>query len=202
MKNIFLILILSIFLSGCVETVIVGTVATGVMIASEKSFVDTTGDAFIHSKIHKQFKEQRLEQKLADVDVKVYEGRVILLGKVERKKYSKQAIEVAWKVEGVREVIDETKVYVDRGESGVLKAGRATKDAFITSQVKSRFIAKKSVKSINVEVETVDGIVYLIGVAQDRNEIEESARIASKVRGVKRVVSHVVLKTDSRRGKS
>jgi osmotically-inducible protein OsmY len=200
MKKIILTATLCILLPGCVETVAVGAVATGVMVASDKSISQTTDDILIKSRVNKQIKEAGLDGKLENVEVKVYEGRVVLLGKVDKREYSRDAVKAAWGADGVKEIIDETMVYYIKDDSGIIKkAGKSTKDTIITGRVKTKFMMKKNVKSVNFDVETVDGVVYLLGVAQDQDEVEESAKIASKIRGVKKVVSLVVLKSDPRR---
>ena len=55
------------------------------------------------------------------------------------------------------------------------------------------------VLSINYSVETVNGTVYLIGIAQDEAELVRVIEHARGIEDVKRVVSHVVLKDDRRR---
>ncbi|MEL0012970.1 MAG: hypothetical protein VW881_06050, partial [Alphaproteobacteria bacterium] len=43
------------------------------------------------------------------------------------------------------------------------------------------------------------GTVYLLGVAQDREELDRVFRVTRSIPNVKRVVSHVILKDDPRR---
>ena len=53
--------------------------------------------------------------------------------------------------------------------------------------------------NINYTIETVNRIVYLMGIAQDQAEIDRVTTHARQVRYVRRVVSHVQLKNDPHR---
>ena len=57
--------------------------------------------------------------------------------------------------------------------------------------MRSSLIAARDVKSLNFNIETYDGVVYLMGIARSQSELEEAAERASVVRGVQRVVSYV-----------
>jgi len=65
--------------------------------------------------------------------------------------------------------------------------------------VKAKFKTTKHIRSLNYDVTTVDGTVYLFGIAQDSEEMRLTASVASKIKGVKNVVSHVILRYDQRR---
>ncbi len=56
-----------------------------------------------------------------------------------------------------------------------------------------------AVGSVNYNVETVNGVVYLFGIASSQQELEQVTTLARTIDGVRRVVSHVMLKDDSRR---
>ena len=49
---------------------------------------------------------------------------------------------------------------------------------------------------VNYSVETVNGIVYLIGIAQDEGELTRVTDYARNIGGVVKVVSHVRMKED------
>src|SRR5690606_17590191 len=114
-------------------------------------------------------------------------GRVLLTGKVNTPDTKVTAVRLAWQPNGVREVIDEI-VVTDKDSIGDL-----TNDTWITTQVKSKLLFNKDVRSINYSVETVNAVVYLIGIARSQAELETATAIASTVKGVKRVISHVRL---------
>ena len=52
---------------------------------------------------------------------------------------------------------------------------------------------------INYSVETVNGVIYLMGIAQSKVELERVTDHARELAGVRRIISHVRMKDDPRR---
>jgi osmotically-inducible protein OsmY len=196
MKKTILILSLLV-LTSCVETVVVSSVATGVMLSREEKVSDTISDISkkddIKDYIAKYEEKNHIKKKFDDINVSVVEGRVLLTGTVDSKKYKEKIYKTVWgsKVD-ISEVINEVKISRNKKRNKI-------KDKLITSQIKTKFRAKQDIKSFNYNVFTVDNTVYLFGIAQDSREMRLTANVASRVKGVNNVVSHVILKSDSRR---
>jgi osmotically-inducible protein OsmY len=142
---------------------------------------------------------ERLLQKSVDlfgkVSVAVVEGRVLLTGAVRSDADKDEATKLAWPSDGVREVINEIQV-TSGGDLG--DVGGDTK---ITAKLRFLLIGDRYVSDINYSIETVNGVIYLIGIAQDQNEINRVTDHARTIGGVRRVVSHVLTKDDPRRQK-
>jgi osmotically-inducible protein OsmY len=142
---------------------------------------------------------ERLLQKSVDlfgkVSVAVVEGRVLLTGAVRSDADKDEATKLAWPSEGVREVINE--IQVTSGGNLADIGG----DAWITTRLRALLIGDRQVSDINYSIETVNGVIYLIGIAQDANEINRVTDHARTIAGVRRVVSHVLTKDDPRRQK-
>lgn len=66
-------------------------------------------------------------------------------------------------------------------------AGEAVNDAWITTKVKSELATTKGVKSMDVSVKTVDGVVTLTGVLPTGIAVEKAVAAAKSVKGVKAV---------------
>ena len=62
-------------------------------------------------------------------------------------------------------------------------------DARISSAITSRFIDEQSINLQRVDVYVEEGIVYLSGEVENREEEVEAGRIASQTPGVKRVIN-------------
>lgn len=184
-------LFLVIFLTSCVETVIVGGVATGTVIAREKTINDTVDDLTIEAKIIKDFTVEGLKNPINQVNVAVNKQRVLLTGVVDDANIVKKADEISWKVKGVKEVIDEIQV-VD-SKSFVGGFSNYFRDSSITAQISSRMLLNKHISTINIKVITVNQIVYLIGIAKNQTEIELANKVAAKTLGVKKVINHIIL---------
>ncbi len=118
---------------------------------------------------------------------------MLLKGAVERPGPRVKAVRLTWQADGVREVINEIQV---TDEGGLVNYAR---DTWISTQLKSKILFDADILSINYNVETVNGTVYLIGIAQSDQELGKVTGHARTIPNVRRVVSHVVLKDDPRR---
>jgi osmotically-inducible protein OsmY len=196
-KFIFFAVILVFFATSCVETVVVGSVATGVLITREKSISKTSSDIAIATNLGSKFIVNGLKNPGNSVDITVNEGRVLLTGIVRKPENAKLAQTLAWKVSGVKEVIDEIQFHEDEFYAKDFSSGAV--DYVITGEIESKLLVAKGVSSMNFQVTTVGKVVYLLGVAQDDFEMQKVLAVAAKVRGVKEVVNHIILANDSRR---
>ena len=128
-----------------------------------------------------------------DVSISVVEGRVLLKGSVPTEEDRDRASRVARQAAGAREVINEMQVSAG---GGILDYAR---DRWISLKLDARLLFDLDVMSVNYDIETVNGTVYILGIAQDEEELETVKAHARSVDGVKHVVSHVVMKDDPRR---
>lgn len=189
------LLTLPFALNGCLVAAGAGASAAGYSVAQERSVGTAVDDNGISLGINKKFLEEPDNQLFAHVDTHVTEGRVLLTGKVEKPEYAIRAVELAWQIEGVKEVVNEIAV---TDKTGFVDYSR---DAWITTQVKTRLLFTKFIKSVNYNVETVNQTVYLMGLAQDQAELDRVLQVARTTQYVQNVVSYVRLKTDPRRGR-
>jgi osmotically-inducible protein OsmY len=196
----YLLIVVLLLTTSCVETVVVGGVATGVVLNREKSFKNTKEDILIETKIDQEFIKAGLKNPTNKIGVTVNEQRVLLTGLVDDEKIIAKANEIAWKVKGVKEVIDEIQFNEDKSFFGTV--GGYSEDAAITTQIDAKMLFTKNINSNNFEVTTVNKVVYLMGVAKNQSEIKAVNDIAAKVAGVKKVINHVVLSGDRRRAES
>ncbi len=181
-------------ISGCsaAGTAIGAAAAGGTVIAQERSVGDAIDDATIRVEINHYLYQADADVYL-DTSIDVVEGRVLLTGDVENPEDRVIALEATWRAEGVIEVINELQV---DDTSDLLDSAE---DAWISAQLSTEMLFDKEVSSINYNVETVNGIVYLIGIAQDQAELDRVINRARTISGVRQVVNHVRLKDDPRR---
>jgi len=178
--------------SGCTGALIGAGATAGVTVAQERSVGDAIDDAAIHVDIDRRLLEKQ-ETLFRDVGVEVVEGRVLLTGTVPQPENRIDAVRIAWQVDGVREVIDEIEV---TDKSGLLDYA---KDTWITTQLRTKMLTDTDVSDINYNVETVNGVIFLMGIAQNQAELNRVTNYAREISGVRQVKSHVRLKNDPRR---
>jgi hypothetical protein len=121
------------------------------------------------------------------INVNVYEGRVLLTGRILTKKLQEDAIRLAWHVPGVKAVIDDTTI----GEPRTLLD--YAKDKWISTKLNALLFVESAVSSRNYEIVVVDGVVYLVGVCKDKKELDQIIEICRTTKHVKKVVSYVRL---------
>ena len=180
------LVLLSPLISGC--TTLVGAGATvGVAAYQERGVKGRAKDLKIEALILEQFIKAGLKL-TTTIGVDVYEGRVLLTGASKNTKITDQAAKIAWKVNGVKTVINEIQVGYSSNISNFAQ------DAWITTQVKSHITFDTNIYSINYAIETVNGTVYLIGIAQNKKELDKVKNHASNTKFVRNVISHVRIK--------
>lgn len=194
----FSALFLILFTTSCVETVIVGSAAGGYLATREKGLVDTKNDVLIASDLGSSFIAQGLKNPGNSVDITVNEGRVLLTGIVRDAQKAQLATQLAWKVKGVKEVIDE--IQLRDGDSIHPKdVGVSFSDYFLTLEIETKLLFTRNVSSVNYKITTVGKTVYVLGIAENEGEKDRVLNAIAKVRGVKKVVNHVILANDHRR---
>jgi osmotically-inducible protein OsmY len=169
--------------SGCAAVVVGGVAAgatTGVAVATDPRSSDGV------------FDDQSLKRKVNDainatipgnsVEVTSYNQVVLLTGQVISSDNKSKAEAMALQVPGVKNVYN----YIEVGKSQ--SASQTSKDAYLTSAIKSNMLFSKGVSSNDVKVVTTNSVVYLMGDV-DSYQAKKMTKAASEVDGVKHVVT-------------
>lgn len=69
------------------------------------------------------------------------------------------------------------------------KSDQPITDTWITTKVKAELATTEGVKSTDISVKTIDGVVSLIGVLKSSMAVDKAIAAAESVKGVKRVDS-------------
>jgi osmotically-inducible protein OsmY len=181
------LLIVSLALSGCAPAVIGGGAATASVATSateERGIGGFWDDTKIKTQILWHYNREA-DILTSQVDVVVRQGRVLLTGTVDKPRLKVEAVRLAWKVPGVREVMDE--ISLENQET----MGSYTHDIWITTKVKSALFFDKEIHSANYNIQTINGVVYIMGVAPDAKELKQVLHICRRINGVKEVVNFV-----------
>ncbi len=173
-------------LSGCAGIIVGAGASAGVAALEERSAKTVASDTTIATKI--RFNLINANEKLmTGVGVEVYEARVLMTGIVPTESLRAEAIQLAWKVDKVEDVLNEIQV-------ADVSLVDLAKDSWITTKLTSTLTFDRDVQAINYNIETVCGIVYLIGLAQNQNELDRVIGYAREIGGVQRIINHVRVK--------
>ncbi len=179
--------VIALLLGGCVGVAVGAGATAGVAAYQERGIEAAAIDLNLEAQIVNLWlqKDETLTLKLG---IEAYEGRILLTGVVEDPEMRDEAVRLAWTVIGVKEVINEIQVTSD---SGIVDLAR---DSWITTQLKGKLTLDNKVLAINYAIETVNGIVYLIGIAQSQDELDRVIAHSRTISYVRRVISHVRVK--------
>lgn len=179
----FAALALTAPLAGCAAAAIGTAGAVGVAAVQDRTVGQAVDDATASNEI--KAKLLGIGREYSEVDVEVEGGLVLLSGRVNTPQQRVKAEDVAWSVNRTQDVANEIRIEPPGGFVANVS------DEVITARVRASLLTSSKVKSVNFNIETYDGVVYLMGIARTDAELREAAERASRVGGVQRVVSYV-----------
>lgn len=177
---------LTLLLSGCAPAAIGGIGALGLCNVDERGVDGVASDQALRGELNLE-----LENKLADfrdIELTVYNGRVLFTGVAASPLIKNQAVEIARNFEGVKEVIDGMKV---EGEDGF---SEYTRDGWITTKLKACLYPEDDVIAPNYVIRTFDKVIYIFGTAQTQEEMDRVLFLAYDITGVRKVVNLIEVK--------
>ncbi|MBO4957108.1 MAG: BON domain-containing protein [Rickettsiales bacterium] len=124
-------------------------------------------------------------------NINVIEGRVLLTGSVYNEEIKKYIIGKITENIKVRELMDE--LIVDRDINSSFK------DFAIERSIAMKIFFRTKIKSLNYEVSVVNGSAYVIGIAENEEELKLLTHTISTVKGIKEVVSYVITVDSSKK---
>ena len=187
-------LLLSVgFLNQCTPLGL--AVGAGATVGRAASRDGGIGEAWTDTKINTFINDawfKHSTQMFNKLDLNVQEGRVLIAGSVPNQQMRVDAVRLAWQAPGVRQVINEIQVKNSEGISGYAR------DAWINKQIRWRLVFDRNIQSINFSFDTVGGVVYLMGVGRDQEELSRVIYHARAISYVREVVSYVRLQGQAR----
>jgi len=190
--KVYQILILSIFVHGCVGVGSKGVFGTGVSVAFDPRSVGTQIDDSIMQKSLKAKIVLLNKNYFISVKSKVLDGRIFLTGKIDNPEDKLKLTKIAWETDGVRSVRNDIKIK----ES--FNFQQSAKDLLITSQLRTAMILNKSIKATNYQIDTYKKKIYIYGIAMSSEEKAHVISEASEILDVKDVIASIMLVEDLR----
>tara|TARA_B100000401_G_scaffold438441_1_gene387145 strand:+ start:457 stop:1047 length:591 start_codon:yes stop_codon:yes gene_type:complete len=179
---------LSLNFVGCAQ-VATGTAAKVVTVSQEeRSIGEFVDDTIIKAVIKNSYFDQN-EKLFFSIDVEVSQARVLLTGTVENIDLKIEATRIAWGVKGVKTVINE--IQISNSDNIINFAD----DLVISTKVMGKLMLNESVNSLNYNIETVNKIVYIIGIAKSEKERDLVLDISSEIFGVEQVIDYISIKS-------
>jgi len=95
------------------------------------------------------------------------------------------------------QAVEKTK---EKTKAAASKTGQVLSDAEITTAVKTKLLADKTVSGLKIDVDTSDGVVTLTGPVNSAAERSQALRLARQTKGVKSVTNKLTLETAATTG--
>ena len=166
--------------------------------------VDITFDPrTIGMQIDDTIMQKNLNARLALTDKKyflsiqseVIDGRIFLSGKVDEPEEKIKITKMAWETNGARSVRNNIAIK----EKFSFK--NTAKDVLITSQLRTALILNKTVKAANFNIETINQITYVFGIAYTEDEKKEIIQEAKQIVDLKEIVTSILMVSNLSRQK-
>jgi hyperosmotically inducible periplasmic protein len=169
--------------------------------------IGATKDARSDTAITAELKGKITDSELldnTDISVDTDHNVVTLSGEVATAEQKAHAEDLAKNTTGVLSVNNKLAINPDKSKGLTETAGEKTKEGYdetkgalgnarITSEVKLKFAADDTVKALNIDVDTSNGVVTLNGTVNSKAELQKAIQLAKTVDGVKEVKSNLTI---------
>ena len=181
-----IIITVTILLSSCSPVGLAVGAGASLMTASqtEKGLKVSAKDLQIKTEInHNLF--QKDHELFGAVKVSVDNGKVLITGSVPSPQDRIEISKLSWKVGNVKEVINEVQV------TNKASFTNRAKDLLINKSLQAQLLLDQSINFINFSVDTVNGVVYIFGIARDQAEINRIIKHARNINYVENIVNYM-----------
>ena len=193
--KLFLSLIIFFTSTSCTQLVVGGSASGGLILVQERSAKQAAKDIIIKTKIEEAFFSNNYDDLFSKIKVIVFEGKVLLVGTVMNVSSKSAAAAIVKTIDGVKEIAD----YVIVGKESVIDY---LKDTRITLEFKAKLLTDKDISEVNYLSTTENRALYIIGVSQNKEELEKVLFHAGNVPGVKKIINLVIDKKSPSRKSS
>ena len=188
------LLFLITYLSGCASSLVGGAAVIGLASVQERSIKDAAIDMKLGLQLQEKLFTLSTEKLFAYIDVIIVEQRVLMIGNVESQKLRDLASQAAWEVSPkIKDVLNEITI----GKKSTIIS--EAKDARISLSLSGLLIGDSNISDINFNHSVSKQVIFLIGIAQDDEELNKVINHARMVKGVKKVINHIILKSSKKR---
>ncbi len=190
--RILILLLATLFISGCVGVSSKGIFGTGVSVALDPRSLGTQIDDSIMQKNLSARLVLNDKKYFLSIKSKVLDGRIFLTGKVDDPEEKLQITKLAWETEGVRSVRNDIKI------KEKFNFKQSAKDILITSQLRTALILNKKIKATNYQIDTYKKKIYVYGIALTVDEKELVLEEAKEILDVEDVIASILIVDDLR----
>lgn len=179
-----LIILMCVMIGGCQFA---GTIFTGMrkvttILMDDRSLSDDVTDTKLNIALRDAYID--IDPKLGlDIEVTVFEGAVLLTGAIPDMDIIQKIIEVTWQHPDTQRVYNYIRL------SDVPSIDIVNQDAAISGALRTQIMFAQSVKSSNYKLVMENGVVYIMGLSENTEELQRVVTIVKEMEGVSKVVT-------------
>lgn len=183
MKNILIIIALSLTLQGCIFVAGAAAGAAGIAaVYDHRKLSQIAEDQKINNCIYNRIEsEPGVNSSNTHIDVTSFNNVVLLSGQTVLPQVRVKAEEFARSLPNVK------RVFVDIRNQAPSSSLTRTSDTWISTKIKTQMLATRGLKSSSIKIVTENGTVYLLGIVT-HEQADIAVDISREVSGVQRVV--------------
>ncbi|WP_333909648.1 BON domain-containing protein [Vibrio sp. SCSIO 43137] len=178
--TLLLVALLSLTTTGCVGVFVAGAATAVYVVTDPRSSGEILQDQNTSLDINALGNKAPFKSNVR-VTASTFRGNVLLMGQAVNASYRDSLEAEVRKMKGVNLVYNQMRV------KPLLTLGEVSHDTWITTKIKSAFIAEPDLRDIKISVYTEDGEVFLVG-AISQQQAEKAVDVARNVSGVKKVI--------------
>lgn len=181
MRQLALLLSLCLCLSACAPIAFLAGATTSVMLYDRRDFSTRVQDYRIREKIEQNIDKCDKLDNNARIQVAALDGIVLLTGQAtneELKELARRQVPNSPRIQAVFNQIQINKP---------VSANQRAYDSWLATKVKSEMLAYNGLTATQIKIVVSNNIVYLMGKV-GREEASQATNVASRVKGVKKVV--------------
>jgi len=184
--NFLRVIFIFLFLTSCIGNLTSTVFGIGVNISldprSPGLYLD---DKLAETLIMKKIVQNNYKQIF--LNVKVIDGTALLSGRVENAEDKLKLTKFAWETAGIKAVRNDIVIADETSFK------QRAKDILISSQLSAALLINKKISSRNFNLETINGKIYIYGMARTSAEMEEVIKEAKLIPDVVEVVPSIIL---------
>lgn len=181
-RKVVFTIILAVGLSSCVPAALVlGATFGGAVVYDKRSVKTIAEDQKAGEKVGALIADSPELQQGTHIAIATFDHVLLLVGQTETEQQRDLVNQLASKAQFVSRVYNE--ITLQKPTS----TWQRSRDAWITTKVKTKMLARSGLHSTQIKVVTENGVVYLMGVLSTR-QAELATDIARRVEGVRKVV--------------
>ena len=176
-------------------TVLSAGANAGLALAEDRPVEEVWRDTSLKVEINRRLLEKSFSDTFWSLNTTIFEGRVLLTGNVKTADLRDQVNRIVWSIDGVREVLNEITI----GQT--TKMTQVARDKLIKTSLQAKILGDIIIHDINYKIIAHNSVLYVIGVARNKAELDKFVQHARTVRYVEKLVNYVWLANNPSRSR-